>query len=138
MIGIDNHASRFISNDINHFITALTPTPRSYLRGITGNLKVKGEGTLVWRIDDDQGRSHKIKIKNCLYVPGLSSCLASPQHCADQADDNYPRPDGTWYATYTKKYVLQWDQRKYTRTIPMDGNTNTPNCIPHQDATNIV
>ena len=126
MIGIDNHASRCISNDINHFITALTPTPRSYLRGITGNLKVKGEGTLVWSIDDDQGRSHKIKIKNCLYVPGLPSCLESPQHWADQADDNYPRPDGTWCATYAKNCVLQWDQRKYTRTIPMDGNTNTP------------
>ena len=27
MIGIDNHASRCISNDINHFITALTPLP---------------------------------------------------------------------------------------------------------------
>ena len=101
MIGIDHHASRCISNDIYHFITALTPTPRSYLRGVTSNLKVKGEGTLVWSIDDDQGRSHKIKIKNCLYVPGLPSCMTSPQHWADQADDNYPRPDGTWCATYT-------------------------------------
>ena len=40
MIGIDNHASRCISNNIDHFITSLTPTPRSYLRGITGDLKV--------------------------------------------------------------------------------------------------
>ena len=92
MIGIDNHSSRCISNGINHFITALTPTSRSYLRGITGNLQAKGEYKLVWSIDDDHGVSHKIKIKNCLYVPGLPSCLASPQHWADQADDNYPSP----------------------------------------------
>ena len=126
MIGIDNHASRCISNDIDHCITAFTPTPCSYLRGITGDLKVKGEGTLVWNIDNEQGSCHKIKIKNCVYVLGLPSCLASPQHCADQADDNYPRPDGTWCITYAKNCVLQWDQRKYTRTIPMDGNTNSP------------
>ena len=126
IIGIDNHVSRCISNDINHFITALTPTPRSYLKGIPVGLKVQGEGALVWHIDDDQGRSHKIKIKNCLYVLGLPSCLASPRHWADQVDDHYPRPDGTWCATYAKNCVFQWDRRKFTRTIPMNGNTNTP------------
>ena len=121
MIGIDNHVSRCISNDINHFITALTPTPRSYLRGIPVDLKVQGEGALVWHIDDYQGRSHRIKIKNCVYVLGLPSCLASPRHWADQVDDHYPRPDGTWCATYAKNCMLQWD-----RTIPMNGTTNTP------------
>ena len=43
MIAIDNHALRCILNYINHFITALTPTPCSYLRGITGKLKIKGK-----------------------------------------------------------------------------------------------
>ena len=107
MIGIDNHASRCISNDVNHFITTLTPFPPSYLRGITSNLQVKGEGTLVWSIYDDQGRSHKILNKNCLYVPCLSSCLTSPKHWADQADDYYPNPDGTWCATYVKLCDVQ-------------------------------
>jgi len=126
LIGIGNHTSTCISNNINQSIMVLTPTPRLYLRGITGNLKFKGEGTLVWRIYDDQGQSHKIKMKNCLYTPSLPSCLASPQHGADQADDNYPSLDETWCATYTTSCVVWWDQRKFTRTIPMKNKSNTP------------
>ena len=45
-IGVDNHASKCISNTISHFISALTPTPNTVLRGAGGNLKVKGKGTV--------------------------------------------------------------------------------------------
>ena len=106
MIDIDNHASGCISKDIDHFITALTPTPQSYLRGIREEPNVKGEGTLVWNIIDDQGRSHKINIKNYLYIPNLLSHLASPQYWDKQANDYYPSPNRTWWATYEKSYVL--------------------------------
>ena len=34
MIGIENHASRSIFNDIYYFITTLTTDPKCYLRGV--------------------------------------------------------------------------------------------------------
>ena len=46
VIGIDNHISRIISNNINHFITALTPTSNTILRGTGGALMVKGTDNL--------------------------------------------------------------------------------------------
>ena len=95
MTGIENYASRYTSNDIDHFITTPIPTAKSYLKGIGGDLKGKGEGTLLWNINDNQRRSHKIKIKNCLYVADYSFFLTSLQHLAKQANDNYPSPNGT-------------------------------------------
>ena len=79
-IGVDNHTSKCIINMITHFISALTPTPNTVLRGAGGNLKVKGKGTVKWKIEDDDGKSHTILIKDCLYVPGISTCLLAPQH----------------------------------------------------------
>ena len=125
-IGIDNHASRCMSNDIKHFITPLTPTPSTRLRGAGGNLVVKGEGTVRWKIEDDNGKVHTMLIKNCLYVPDLHICLLSPQHWAQQANDNAPNPRGTWCATYGDVFELEWNQRQYRRSIKFDSNTNTP------------
>jgi hypothetical protein len=64
IIGIDNHASRSISNNIDHFSTALRPPKNAFIQGVGGEfLTVKGEGTLFWHIEDDQGKVHKISIK---------------------------------------------------------------------------
>jgi hypothetical protein len=38
--------------------------------------------------------------------------------------DHYPKPHGTWCATYDNSVVLQWDQRKFTRTVPLDRKRN--------------
>jgi len=68
------------------------------VKGAGGNLKVMGSGTLL-----------------------------SPQHWAQGLNDNSPRLDGTWCATYADRCVLEWNQRKNRRTIPFDRNyTNTP------------
>jgi hypothetical protein len=56
IIGVDNHASRSISNNIDHFITALRSPETAFIQGVGGELlTVKGEGTLVWHIKDDKG-----------------------------------------------------------------------------------
>ena len=94
--------------------------------GAGGNLKVKGEGTIVWKIQDDDGSQHDLTIKDCLYVPDLQICLLSPQHWAQQARDDFPKKDGTWCATYAGGCQMQWNQRKYTKTIHHDPKTNTP------------
>ena len=99
-IGVDNHASRTISNNINHFITALTPTANTILRGAGGTLTVRGTGTIRWQVLDDNGQTHSFLIKEALYVPDMPHCLLSPQHWAQQSNDDFPRKHGTWCATY--------------------------------------
>lgn len=110
-IGVDNHASRCMSNDRKHFVGNITPLKGHKVKGI-GNkmLQVKGVGTISWKIEDDQGMVHKIHIKGSLYVPDLPICLWSPQHWAKQAADNNPDNRGTWCATYEDSCILYWDQ----------------------------
>jgi hypothetical protein len=68
LIGIDNHASRCISNCIDDFQSAIKPTNKQ-LAGISGSLTIKGTGTVKWIIEDDDGIHHSINIPNTLYVP---------------------------------------------------------------------
>ena len=98
-IGIDNHASRCISNNINHFLNPLSTNARlSRIRGIGNHmLEVKGEGTVQWPVEDDNGYKHNLRIDNVLYVPEAPICLLSPQHWSQQAQDNSPKRHGTWY-----------------------------------------
>ena len=125
-LGVDQHASKCMSNDKSDFISEITPVTNMRVKGAGGCLKVLGTGTLKWKIEDDDGNYHDIIIKEALYIPGLSSCLLCPQQWSKQVKDNFPRKRGTWCATYEDVCVLQWDQRKYTRTIKYDPSTNTP------------
>jgi hypothetical protein len=59
VIGVDSHASRCLSNKIEHFISPLRSTKYGFIKGVGGErLEVKGEGKLVWHIEDDQARVH--------------------------------------------------------------------------------
>ena len=63
------------------YYTAYSHTKHT-TRGAGVNLVVKGEGTVRWKIEDDNGKVHTILIKHCLYVPDLHICLLSLQHWA--------------------------------------------------------
>jgi hypothetical protein len=65
------------------------------IRGISKGLAIKGKGTLVFDVNDDTDKPHRIKIPNSLSLPGLKMCLLSPQHWAQEARDNYPLTHGT-------------------------------------------
>ncbi len=65
------------------------------VEGIKSGLDIKGTGTFKFKIKDDNGMTHEIKITNSLYVPELKRCLLSPQHWVLEAKDNYPMPKGT-------------------------------------------
>jgi hypothetical protein len=65
------------------------------VEGIKLGLDIKGTGTFKFKIKDDNGMVHKIKIPNSLYVLELKRCLLSPQHWVQEAKDNYPRPPVT-------------------------------------------
>jgi hypothetical protein len=55
----------------------------------------------------------------------LKLCLLSTQSWCQSADDNFPRRDGTWQYQTADKFVMEWDQRKFRRTVPWDRRTNT-------------
>jgi hypothetical protein len=80
-------------------------------------------GTVRWSIEDDDGRVHEIVLPNTYYVDSIPFRLLSPQHWAATYDDNKPARDGTRCITYTDRVVLQWAQRKFTRTVPLAPDT---------------
>ena len=123
-IGVDNHSSFTISNNVHHFAGKLRPY-KAKLLGIGGISAIHGRGTIRWTFDDDDGYHHTIVIKDAIYVPSAPICLLSPQHWAQVAKDHSPLQDGTWCATFSKSVVLHWDQYKFSRTIPICPKSNT-------------
>jgi hypothetical protein len=98
---------------------------RNKVEGIGGSISEVYKTTIKWSFEDNDGLSHDILLPGSYYVPTAPSRLLSPQHWAQIAKDNYPLPRGTWCATYDDCIELQWNQRKYTLTIPLDvGQTN--------------
>ena len=79
-IGIDNHASRCMGNDKRLFENLVLANTTEHVGGISKGLAIEGKGTLVLTINDDNGKPHKLRIPNSLYLPGLRMCLLSPQH----------------------------------------------------------
>ena len=78
-IGIDNHTSTTISNISSHFVGKITLVKGKMVKGFGGVIQFKGEGGIVWKLEDDNGIVHTIKIKKALYVPESPPCLLSPQ-----------------------------------------------------------
>ncbi len=78
-IGVDCHASRCMANS-PHLFEDLKLVKMGAVKGINQGLEIKGVGTFKLKIDDDNGRTHKIKIPNSLFLPDLKKCLLSPQH----------------------------------------------------------
>jgi len=110
---------------IDDFIDVPKPTNRSIL-GLFGRTNNNMEGTVEWKIEDDDGRTHTIRIPGSLYVPDATSRLLSPQHWSQVAKDRTPNPRGTWSGTYHDCIEMWWDQCRYKRTVPLDPNeTNT-------------
>jgi hypothetical protein len=50
------------------------------VEGIKLGLDIKGAGTFKFKIKDNNGMMHEIRIPNSLYVSELRRCLLSPQH----------------------------------------------------------
>ena len=117
---IDNCTSKTLSHKIEDFEGPMIDVNHK-VKGIGGALlsNVK-QGTFKLRIEDDQGRPHKIMIPGSLYVPQSGVRLVSPQHWAQTAKDHKPKPRGTYCITYDDCIELWWGQRQFKRTIPLD------------------
>ena len=125
-IGVDNHASRCMTNDIRHFERFKPLKTNAIVGGIQGGLAIRGEGTFVFNIEDDEGKTHTIRIPNSLYVPELPMSLLSPQHWAQEANDNTPIQHGTRMENFADGCKLIWNQLDFAKTIPFEVATNTP------------
>ena len=78
--GIDNHASKTMYNDIEHFITPLTPTPNTFVKEAGDYINVMGSDTLRWTIENDDGKVNTILVRDSLYVPNIPKWLLYYQH----------------------------------------------------------
>jgi len=119
-LGIDNRATAFISGDITDFEGPLHDSPR-VVRGF-GGTRVRGVqmGVAIVRIEDDDGRVHRIRLRRSYYVPGSPDRLFSPQHFAQEMRRQGKGP--AYETTDEDKCTLRWG--KYVRTIPLDPDTN--------------
>ena len=69
IIGAKNHASKMIFNQRSQFISNFSPLPHQHMKGISGQIFIKGQGTIRWKIEDDGGRVHTMDTKDALYIP---------------------------------------------------------------------
>ena len=120
---LDDGASACITNDKNDF----TEPPRRVdrkVKGIKGHAKATHRGSIKWHLEDDNGLVHVMVISGAYLIPEACTRILSPQHLAQQADDHYPKEEGTGALTTSKNVTLFWSQRRYSKTVPLDPKTN--------------
>ena len=120
---LDDGASTCITNDKGDFIKPPKKVNRK-VRGIKGHAKATHRGTLKWHVEDDNGLVHVMVIKGAYLIPEAATQILSLQHLAQQADDHYPKAEGTGALTTTKHIMLFWSQRRFTKTVRLDPTTN--------------
>jgi GAG-pre-integrase domain len=123
LMAIDNCCSKCITNDPNDYIEP-PANVNTRVQGIGGTITATLCGTVTWEIEDDSGVVHQQTIPGTYYNPDSQYKLYSPQHVAQVYNDHTPMRHGTWCATYDDSIVLQWDQRKFTRTVRLDKQRN--------------
>ena len=85
MIGVDTCRIYCITNNIDHFETCVpnNQNNKSRIKLVDSDkMEVKSRLTVMWKLEDDDGVVHNIKIKDMLYVSKLDRCLLSPRHVA--------------------------------------------------------
>ena len=113
---LDDGASACITNDKEDFIEPPKWVDKK-VKGIKGHARATHRGTIKWHIEDDQGLVHVMTIRGAYLIPEAPTRILSPQHLAQQADDHYPREEGTGALTTSKTITLFWAQRRYAKTV---------------------
>ena len=127
-IGIDTQCSRTMSGVKHHFqnLRELPVYLQKPVGGIGGDLAVTAIGDFVFNLEDDNGCVSTIRLPDSLYVPGLKFPLLCPQHWAQAANDNSPKPKGTIIINSDSDCQLFWNQRRHCKTVRHSSRTNTP------------
>ena len=121
--GIDPMASATISNDKNEFV-GLRPLSKTYLAGVGGKVPVEGIGTLIWKIEDDLGIVHQVKVNDAYYCSQAPLRLLCPQQWAAQRENELGPEHNTSFTTKAHFSRLIWSE--YSLTVPHDDKTNLP------------
>ena len=120
---IDEGASACITNDLKDFV-GRSHRINQPIKGIAGHVRATHRGTVLWKIEDDTGKVHSIRINGTYYMANVPNRILSPQHFAQAANDHQPQPEGTGSITNSKNITLFWGQQKYTKTILLDKSLN--------------
>jgi hypothetical protein len=127
VIGIDNCASKCLSDDKRDFVGPLKKQT-TQVKGIGGNQQGHWVGTVQWTITDDDGKLHNLRIPNTVLVPkgSLPFRLLSPQHFAQEnlrlGIDKTAR--GTLSLTSGLDHVLSWHDGKFRTTATLTPGSN--------------
>ena len=121
-IGIDNRCSATISHKIEDFIGQM----RSSKRVISGygGTKTAGlkKGTILWKWNDDTGKTHHFKITDSYYSPEGGMRLLSPQHWAKCLRKQTGKVASQ--LTTEDSITLSWENGEHKRTVKLDDHTN--------------
>ena len=116
-------ASACITNCMEDFV--VSPKCVDWkVKGIKSHANATYRGTLKWHVEDDAGLMHVMVIQGAYLIPNAVTQILSPQHLAQQANDHYPREEGTGALTTSKNIALLWSQRRFAKTVPLDPRTN--------------
>ena len=122
---MDNCASRCITNSMEDYMEPPSKV-KVTVKGIGGSASATYVGTVKWTIEDDAGMHHDLIIPNMHFNASAPFHLLSTQHWAQEQNDMYPNPRGTWAATYHDVVELFWNQNKYKKTVRLANTTNVP------------
>ena len=120
---LDDGASACITNCKEDFVEPPKRVDRK-VKGIKGHADATHRGTIKWYLEDDAGLVHVFHIQGAYLIPDAATRILSPQHLAQQANDHYPKEEGTGSLTTSKNITLFWSQRRFTKTVPLDPQTN--------------
>ena len=120
---LDDGTSVCITNCMDDFIESPKRVDRK-VKGIQGHVNATHCGTLKWHVEDNTGLVYIMVIKGAYLIPDAVTRILSPQHLPQQADDHYPREEGTGALTTSKNITLFWSQRRFVKTVPVDPQTN--------------
>ena len=115
---LDDGASACITNCKEDFIEPPKRVDRK-VKGIKGHADATHHRTLKWYLEHDTELVHIIMIQGAYLIPDATTQSLSPQHLTQQANDHYPKEEGT-----SKNITLFLSQRRFTKTVPLDPRTN--------------
>jgi hypothetical protein len=116
-IHIDNCALFSITNDLKDFESNPESIDKQ-VKGIGGLINGIKRGTIIWRIEDDKGCIHQLKLPGSLYLPQSPSKLLSPQHWAQTVKAIDPS-DEVQCITLADKVILKWGAEQFIKTVPI-------------------
>jgi hypothetical protein len=119
-IHIDNCTSFSITNDLKDFESNPESIDKQ-VKGIGGLIKDINRGTFIWRIEDNIGCVHQLKLPGSLYLPKSPIKLLSPQHWSQIVKTIDPSEE-VQCITLADKVILKWGAEQFIKTVPITKN----------------